>query len=123
MRFSRRFSSRDGGMATAELAACLPVLMILVLAGLAAVSVADQRIRVHDAATAIARAQARGDPATAQRLFTQLAPSGSTFTVRTGDGEITATVHVTVRPFGHRFGSYDLTEQSVAAIEPGAPVQ
>ena len=34
---------RDAGMATAELAACLPVLAILLLAGLAAISVVDQQ--------------------------------------------------------------------------------
>lgn len=108
----------DDGMVTAELAACLPVLAIAVLAGFAALSVADQQVRVQDAASEVARAEARGDPAGAARLFAQTAPSGSTFTLATASGQVTATVRLTVRPFGGVIGSYTVSERAVAAIEP-----
>jgi hypothetical protein len=111
----------DDGMVTAELAACLPVLAIAVLAGFAALSVADQQVRAQDAAAEVARAEARGDPSAASRLFGQTAPAGSTFTVATADGQITATVRLAVRPFGGVIGSYTVSERAVAAIEPKSP--
>jgi Flp pilus assembly protein TadG len=109
---------RDGGMATAELAACLPVLAILLLAGLAAISVVDQQGRAQDAASEIARAAARGDTGAASRLLSQTAPRGSTVTITTADGLVTATVTVRLRPFDGAMGSYAVTERAVAAQEP-----
>ena len=53
---------------TAELATCLPVLVLLLAVELSAVSVAGQRVRMQDAAREAARAAARGDDATARRL-------------------------------------------------------
>lgn len=106
-------------MVTAELAATLPVLMLIVLAGMAAVSVADQQVRAQDAANEVARAEARGDSGSAARLFAQDAPGGATFTVVTADGVVTATVHASVRPFG-RLGTFSISEQAVAAVEPGS---
>jgi hypothetical protein len=105
-------------MATLELAACLPVLAIIVLAGLGAVSVADQQVRAQDAANEVARAEARGDEATAIRLFAQTAPAGAHFTLSTAAGLVTATVRATVHPFGGRLGGFSITEQAVAAVEP-----
>jgi hypothetical protein len=111
----------DDGMVTAELAACLPALAVVVLAGFAAISVADQQVRAQDAASEVARVEARGDPATAIRLFAETAPAGSTFTIATANGQITATVRLTMRPFGGVIGSYTVSEHAVAAIEPGSP--
>jgi hypothetical protein len=111
-------SMADRGMATAELAACLPVLAIVVLVGLSAISVADQRVRAQDAASEVARAVARGDTATAARLFAETAPNGAVYTVRTDGGQVTVTVRVTLHPAGGRFGDYALTAQAVAAAEP-----
>ncbi len=113
-----RFGGRDNGMNTAELAACLPVLAVVVVAGLAAISVADQQVRAQDAAREVARADARGDPDTAARLFTETAPAGAAVTTVTADGQVTATVRITVRPFGGAIGSYSIVERAVAAIEP-----
>ncbi len=79
-------------MVTAELAACLPVLALVVLVGLAAVSAAGERVRAQDAAAEVARASARGDPAAAARLFADTAPTGATYTVSTDAGQVTATV-------------------------------
>ena len=105
-------------MATAELAAALPVLAIIVLAGLSAISVADQQERAQDAASEVARAVARGDPAGAADLFARTAPAGSVFTVTTSAGQVTATVRTTVHPVGGRLGSLSITERAVAALEP-----
>jgi hypothetical protein len=105
-------------MATAELAACLPVLALLVLIGLGAVSAANQQVRAQDAATEIARAQARGDVAGASRRFAEIAPAGATFTIETADGQVTATVRATVRPLGGRVPGFAITERSVAELEP-----
>jgi Flp pilus assembly protein TadG len=105
-------------MATLELAACLPVLVIIVLAGMGAVSVADDQVRAQDAAGEVARAEARGDDVTASRLFAETAPAGAHFTVSTESGLVTATVHLTARPFGNRVGGFSITERAVAALEP-----
>jgi hypothetical protein len=64
----------DRGMVTAELAMALPVLIIVLAAGLAAVTVVGQRVRAEDAAREAARAAARGDTAAAHRLVSQVAP-------------------------------------------------
>ena len=113
-----RFRQRDAGMVTAELAACLPVLAFMVIAGLAAISVADQQVRAQDAAREVARADARGDPESAARLFTQTAPAGAVVSTVTTAGEVTATVRVTLRPFGGAIGHYSIVERAVAATEP-----
>lgn len=105
-------------MVTAELAACLPVLALVVLVGLGAVSAADQQVRAQDAAAEVARAVARGDVAAAGRLFSETAPAGATFTVETSDGRVTATVRAVVRPLGSHVAGFAITERAVAAVEP-----
>ncbi len=52
-------------MVTAEIALALPVLILVVLTGLAALGVAQARLRCADAAAEAARALARGEPASA----------------------------------------------------------
>ncbi len=112
-------------MVTAELAACLPVLMLILLVGLAAVSIAGQRVRAQDAASEAARASARADSTAARELFEQTAPRGSSFSIATANGQVTATVTVTIRPLGGWLGSYVVVERAVAAVESptsvGAP--
>ncbi len=105
-------------MVTAELAACLPVLALIVLIGLAAVSAAGQRVRAQDAAAEVARASARGDPAQAARLFADTAPAGASYTVSSDGDQVIATVRVTLRPLDGRLGSYSITVHAVAAAEP-----
>ena len=67
----------DRGMVTAELAMALPVLIIVLAAGLATVTVVGQRVRAEDAAREAARAAARGDTVAAHRLVSQVAPGAS----------------------------------------------
>jgi Flp pilus assembly protein TadG len=83
-------------MVTAELAACLPVLVLLLAVALSAVSVASARIRAEDAAREAARAAARGDAATAARLARAAAP-GATLRTRVGGPDVQAVVSLRVR--------------------------
>ena len=106
-------------MVTAELAAALPVLMILVAVALCAVSVAGQRVRAADAAREAARAAARGDPVTGSRLAATSAP-GSTVTISRSGDRVTARVRIVVHPMGGWLPSLTVVERAVAAVEPDA---
>jgi Flp pilus assembly protein TadG len=107
-------------MVTAELAATLPVLMILLAAAVSAVSVAGQRVRAADAAREAARAAARGDAGTARRLAAQAAP-GASVTIGVPDDQVTATVRLVVHPLGGWLPAVRIVEHAVAAREPGSP--
>ena len=85
---------------TAELAACLPVLLVVVAVAISAVSVAGDRVRAQDPAREAVRAAARGDLATAQRLASDAAPGAAVAVTRRGDLVI-ADVRLTVQPLGH----------------------
>jgi Flp pilus assembly protein TadG len=104
-------------MATAELAACLPVLVLLLAVALSAVTVASVRVRAQDAAREAARAAARGDRATALVLARAAAPGAQVRVSMAGD-EVTAVAtvreHLPV-PF---LPSVTVTERAVAAREP-----
>jgi hypothetical protein len=106
-------------MVTAELAACLPVLMLILGVALTAVSVAAARVRLQDAAREAARAAARGDLAAAHGLAAQSAP-GAQLTVTSGSTDVVAVVHEQVHPLGGWLPSISITERSVAAVEPKA---
>lgn len=104
---------------TAELAAALPVLVVLLAVALTAVSVVAARVRVQDAAREAARAAARGDPAIGSRLARETAP-GSSVEVARGPGGVTAVVRSTVRPLGDWLPAFTVSERAVAALEPTA---
>jgi len=108
-------------MATVELAASLPVLVVLLAVVLAGVSVVDARVRAQDAAGMAARAAARGDAAAARRLVAELAPRGAAVELGSDGDDCAVTVRVAVRPMGGWLGSFDIVERSVAAREPDAP--
>lgn len=107
----------DRGTVTAELATCLPVLVLLLAVVLSAVSVAGGRVRAQDAAREAARAAARGDLAAARRLAQQYAP-GATITIRTSGGEVTVVARVPVHLLTRSLPSVTVTERAVAAVEP-----
>lgn len=119
MRSSAR-PGRDDGMVTAELAAALPVLMILLGVALAAVAVAGQRVRAADAAREAARAAARGDPSAASRLAAEAAPGAVVMISRSGE-RVVAQVTVAVHPMGGWLPAVHVVERAVAAAEPDAP--
>lgn len=104
-------------MVTAELAACLPVLVLLLAVALSAVSVAALRVRVQDAAREAVRAAARGDGATGGRLARDAAPGASVRVSVSGD-EVIAVASARARlpvPF---LPAVTVTERAVAAREP-----
>jgi Flp pilus assembly protein TadG len=107
-------------MVTAELAAALPVLMILLGVALSAVSVAGQRVRAADAAREAARAAARGDAATGSRLAMRAAPGAAVSISRSGN-QVVARVRIAVHPMGALLPAVHVVEQAVAATEPDEP--
>jgi len=114
---SRRGLAGDSGMVTAELAASLPVLMILLGVALSAVSVAGQRVRAADAAREAARAAARGDSTAAARLAREAAPGAAVTISRSGD-RVVAQVRIAVHPMGGWLPALQVVERAVAAAEP-----
>jgi Flp pilus assembly protein TadG len=109
-------------MVTAELAACMPVLVMVLAVALTALTAVSARVRVADAAREAARAAARGDPAAARRLAAAAAP-GARLTIAQDGADLVATVHATVHPLAAFLPGIAVTERAVAAIEPrgGAP--
>lgn len=70
---------REHGMVTAETAAVLPVLAVVLLAAVWVVAAASAQLRCTDAARESARALARGDDLAASRsLAVAVAPPGAT---------------------------------------------
>lgn len=104
-------------MVTAELAACLPVLVLLLAVALSAVSVASLRVRAQDAAREAARAAARGDPGVGQALARRAAPGAVVRVSERGD-EVTAVASVRAHLLLPFLPSVTVTEQAVAAREP-----
>lgn len=105
-------------MVTAELAACLPVLVLVLGVAISAVSVAGERVRVHDAAREAARAAARGDGAAARDLGRAAAPHASVVVTRTG-ATVVAVATARVRLLAGWLPAVTVTERAVAACEPG----
>jgi len=104
---------------TAELATCLPVLVLLLAVALSAVSVAGQRVRMQDAAREAARAAARGDDATARRLAQQYAP-GARVTIDRSGGTVTVVAGGSMHLLARWLPSVTVTARAVAAVEPDA---
>jgi Flp pilus assembly protein TadG len=109
-------------MVTAELAACLPVLMLVLAVALTAVGGVAGRARLQDAARESAREAARGDPAAAHRLVAELAPGAAVTLTRDGS-MVVAVVRARVHPLGGWLPGFSISAQAVAEIEPrgGAP--
>jgi Flp pilus assembly protein TadG len=106
-------------MVTAELAACLPVLVLMLAVALSAVSVAGVRVRAQDAAREAARAAARGDRGQARLLARQAAP-GVALDITTQGEEVIAVARVSVHPLAGWLPGLTVTERSIAAVEPTA---
>lgn len=103
-------------MATAELAACLPVLVLLLAAAMSAITVADARVRALDAAREAARAAARGDPRAA--AIAGRAEPGAELHLRTGSDDVTATAVVHAHLAVPFLPELAVSETVVAALEP-----
>lgn len=119
MLFSRWVTLRragDRGMATAELAVCLPILLLVLAGVLSAVSVAAAQVRAQDAAREAARAAARWDDA-AVAAGERVAP-GAEVSVSGGDRDVSVSVRLAVRPLGPLLGVITVVGRAAAVREP-----
>jgi Flp pilus assembly protein TadG len=110
----------DAGTVTAELAACLPVLVLVLAVALTAVGAAAARVRLQDAAREAARLAARGDEAAARQLAHRIAP-GSQLQLSTSSGVVVAQLRATVHPLTELLPGLAVAERAVAAVEPSGP--
>ena len=113
----RRQPGRDRGAFTAEFAAGLPALILLLLAGLTAVAAVAAKGQCLDAARAGALAGARGEDASA--AATRVAPSDASIDVAPGADSITVVVRAPVRMLGAHLPAITVRGRAVAAQEPG----
>lgn len=121
---ARRGPGGERGSVTAETVVVLPVLMVVLCAGLWALACVSAQLRCADAAHGGARAVARGEPAGEVELRTrEAAPAdASVQTVRVGD-LVTVRVSAQVRPLGGLSGllpGLTVGAASSAAVEPGS---
>ncbi|WP_407940387.1 TadE family type IV pilus minor pilin [Micromonospora auratinigra] len=121
-RAAGRVSARgrgERGSFTAELAAGLPALVLLLLAGLTAVEAVTTRAGCLDAAREAALAAARGESGSVAGAGH--APTGATVSVTVSGDRVVATVRAPVRSLGARLPRIEVTATAVAAVEPGTP--
>lgn len=107
-------------MVTAELAACLPVLVLLLAFALSVVSIGGLRVRAQDAAREAVRAAARGDLAAAHELAGASAP-GAKVAISSSSDRVTAVVRVRAHLIASWLPTVTVTERAVAAAEPKVP--
>jgi hypothetical protein len=115
----RRLAGRDRGSFTAELAAGLPALLLLMLAGLTAVDAVTTKAACLDAAREAALAASRGEAGAA--AASRIAPPGAVVTVSVDGDRVTATVRAPVRALGARLPRITVAATTIAATEPGTP--
>ncbi|MFC7529475.1 TadE family type IV pilus minor pilin [Actinoplanes sp. GCM10030250] len=112
----RRWPGRDRGSFTAELAVGLPALLVLFLAGMAAVSAVMIKAQCLDAAREAALAAARGEEPRAVAAAT--GPEGADIQVSVGGESVTAVVSARVRVLGGNLPAITVRATAVAAREP-----
>ncbi|WP_320068257.1 TadE family type IV pilus minor pilin [Micromonospora sp. RTGN7] len=110
---------RDRGSFTAELAAGLPAVLLLLLAGLTAVNAVATQAGCLGAAREAALAASRGQPGSAAGVAA--APAGADVSVSVNGDRVTAEVRAPVRALGARLPRITVVATVVAAVEPGAP--
>nr|MDT0660099.1 TadE family type IV pilus minor pilin [Micromonospora sp. DSM 115978] len=114
----RRQVGHDRGSFTAELAAGLPALMLLLVVGLTAVSAVTVKAQCVDAAREAALAASRG--ADGGAAGARAAPEGAVIATDSDGRTVTATVRAPVRALGARLPVLRVAATAVAAVEPGA---
>lgn len=109
-------------MVTAETAVVLPVLLLVLVGAVAAVSVVGAQLRCVDAAREGARAAARGeDTAVVIALAERAAPDGAVTTVAVEAATVTVTVTARSTPLGSVPLRLPVSAAAVAQREPGEP--
>ncbi|MCO8273339.1 hypothetical protein M1L60_22350 [Actinoplanes sp. TRM 88003] len=112
----RRWPGHDRGAFTAELAAGLPALMLLLMAGLTAVSAVATKGQCVDAAREAALAAARGGSGAEEGA--RVAPPGALVELG-GDAEVvTARVRARLRVLGANLPAITVEGTATAAREP-----
>jgi GTPase involved in cell partitioning and DNA repair len=101
------------------LAAGLPALVLLLVAGLIAVSAVTTKAQCLDAAREAALAASRGEPGSAAAAAS--APAGADISVSVSAGTVVASVRAPVRAIGAHLPRLTVEASAVAAVEPGAP--
>ncbi|HET6532108.1 MAG TPA: TadE family type IV pilus minor pilin [Actinoplanes sp.] len=114
----RRWPGRDRGSFTAELAAGLPALMLLLFAGLTAVGAVTTKGQCVDAAREGAVAAARGEPGPAAAA--RVAPPGAGIEVAQDAETVTVVVRAPIRMLGGGLPVITVQARAVAAVEPVA---
>jgi len=116
----RRRLRSDAGMVTAETAMSLPVLVLLTLAGVAAVGVGQAQLRCADAAREAARAVARGDAgAAAARAQAAAGRPVSVLSVGATASDTVIRVRMELRPV-RWLPPVTITDTAVVSSEPGS---
>ncbi|MFD0557832.1 TadE family type IV pilus minor pilin [Stackebrandtia endophytica] len=113
----RRFLARDDGMVTAELAAAMPLLALLLAGALFAVNVATTQTRCLDAARDGALAESRGESGKAAAV--DRAPPEATVHVDASLDEVTVRVETTVTPWGEWLPGWEVHGEATVDREPG----
>ncbi|MGW0432389.1 TadE family type IV pilus minor pilin [Micromonospora sp. NPDC003197] len=114
----RWLAGRDRGSYTAELAAGLPALMLLLFFGLTSVNAVTTKAQCVDAAREAALAAARGEDGVAAGQ--RAAPAGAVVSVTVAGETVAAAVRAPVRALGARLPRLTVSATAVAAVEPGA---
>ena len=111
-----RALGQDRGAFTAELAAGLPALMLLLLAGLTAVGAVTTKGRCVDAAREGALAAARGAPGVASAA--RSAPADAAINQTQDEDTVTVTVRAPVPLLGANLPAITVRAEATAAREP-----
>jgi hypothetical protein len=108
-------------MVTAETAAVLPVLALLLTVALWSVSAVAAQLRCIDAAREAARAAARGEPAAQVRAAAlQAGPAGATVSLALDQGRVSVQVSARSGLGPGWLPSVPVSGRAVAAVEPAA---
>jgi Flp pilus assembly protein TadG len=108
-------------MVTAETALVLPVLLMVLAAAVAALTVVGAHLRCVDAAREGARAAARGEPtAEVVELARRAGPRGAQVAMAADGDRVVVTVAADVAPLGPVPLRIAVSAQATALLEPGA---
>lgn len=107
-------------MVTVETAMVLPVLVMFALVGVAAVGVAQVRLKCADAANQAARLIARGDPDSAAGIARAVAGRPVTVASSRHGPDTVVTVRTRLRPV-RWLAPVSITESATVATELGVP--
>lgn len=116
----RDAGGKDAGMVTAETAAVLPVLALLLAFGLWSISAVGAQLRCIDAAREAARAAARGESQDEVRSDAlAAAPVHAAVSVFPASTQVRVVIRAPVGLHVRWFPSIVVSGSAVAALEPG----